>query len=314
MLLEVKNLKKYFPHATENNPKGFVRAVDGISFSLTKGETLGLVGESGCGKSTAGRTVLRLLEPTAGEVIYKGRDILSLSQQEIQPLRKEAQIIFQDPYASLNPKRTVGNILAEPFRIHNIATETKARVIELLQRVGLSPDHYDRYPHEFSGGQRQRIGIARAIALNPEFIVADEPVSALDVSIRAQILNLLLDLQKSMGISYLFISHDMGVVEYLCDRVAVMYLGKFVEIADRARLFASPLHPYTQALISATPTMESGRNKGRLLIKGDIPSAANPPSGCAFHTRCPIKEKKCEASAPELREIKPGHHVACHLK
>ena len=310
MLLEVKNLKKYYADGHKNT----VRAVDGISFFLRKGETLGLVGESGCGKSTAGRAVLRLVEPTAGEVIYKGRDFLRLSAPEVRSLRKEAQIIFQDPYASLNPQKTAGRILEEPFYIHNIGNkaEREARVIELLRRVGLSSDHIGCYPHEFSGGQRQRIGIARAIALNPEFIVADEPVSALDVSIRAQILNLLRDLQDSLGISYLFISHDMGVVEYFCDRVAVMYLGKFVELADRASLYALPRHPYTQALLAAVPTMETGKRRKPLVIKGDIP--ATIPSGCAFHTRCLIKEPNCAVTTPDLKEVSPGHFVACHLR
>jgi oligopeptide/dipeptide ABC transporter ATP-binding protein len=310
LLLEVKNLKKHYPGAHKTT----MRAVDGISFFLKKGETLGLVGESGCGKSTAGRAVLRLVEPTSGEVIYKGRDLLRLPPGEMRALRKEAQIIFQDPYSSLNPKITIDRILAEPFRIHNIGTKAdrKDRVVELLKRVGLSSEHIGRYPHEFSGGQRQRIGVARAVALNPEFIVADEPVSALDVSIRAQILNLLRDLQDSMGIAYLFISHDMGVVEYFCDRVAVMYLGKFVEVADRATLYAAPRHPYTQALLAAIPAMQTGKPKERLIIKGDVPAIV--PSGCAFHTRCPIKEPQCATTVPDLKETTPGHLVACHLR
>lgn len=309
MLLEIKNLKKHYPPS--NSHGVMIPAVDGVSFSLKKGETLGLVGESGCGKSTVGRAILRLIEPTGGEVIYKGTNLLHLPPPEMRTRRKEIQIIFQDPYASLNPKKTVGCILEEPFRIHNIAI-TKEKIAELLQRVGLSSDHMDRYPHEFSGGQRQRIGIARAIALHPEFIVADEPVSALDVSIRAQILNLLRDLQDSMGIAYLFISHDMGVIEYFCDRVAVMYLGKFVEMADRSSIYTSPRHPYTQALLAAIPSVEVSRKRAPLLIKGDVP--ATLPLGCAFHTRCPIREPRCQESIPELKEVEPGHFVACHLR
>lgn len=308
--MEVKNLKKHY----SGGLKTTVRAVDGISFSLKKNETLGLVGESGCGKSTAGRAVLRLVEPTSGEVVYKGKNLLRLPPAEMRSLRKEVQIIFQDPYASLNPKMTIGRILEEPFRIHNVGSkaERKEKVVELLRRVGLSSDHIDRYPHEFSGGQRQRIGIARAVALHPEFIVADEPVSALDVSVRAQILNLLRDLQDTLGISYLFISHDMGVVEYFCDRVAVMYLGRFVELADRASLYTSPRHPYTQALLAAIPTMEVEKRREPLIVKGDVPTSA--PSGCAFHTRCPIKEQHCAEAVPDLKEVAPGHFVACHLR
>lgn len=310
MLLEVKDLKKYYP----DGRKTTVRAVDGISFSLKKNETLGLVGESGCGKSTAGRAILRLVEPTSGEVVYKGKNLLRLPPAEMRSLRKEVQIVFQDPYASLNPKMTIGRILEEPFRIHNVGSkaERKEKAVELLRRVGLSSDHIGRYPHEFSGGQRQRIGIARAVALHPEFIVADEPVSALDVSVRAQILNLLRDLQDTLGISYLFISHDMGVVEYFCDRVAVMYLGRFVELADRASLYTSPRHPYTQALLAAIPTMEVEKRREPLIVKGDVPTSA--PSGCAFHTRCPIKEQHCAEAVPDLKEVAPGHFVACHLR
>jgi len=317
-LLEVVGLKKYFP-VRENGfaqSTGELRAVDGISFSLNPGETLGLVGESGSGKSTAGRAVLRLIEPTAGRVLFKGKNLPDLFPAEMRATRKELQIIFQDPYASLNPRKTVGGIVQEPFDIHRLGRprERRDRAAGLLRRVGLSPDHLDRYPREFSGGQRQRIGIARAIALNPDFIVADEPVSSLDVSIQAQILNLLQDLQESLGISYLFISHDMRVVEHFCDRVAVMYLGKFVECAGRADLFLSPRHPYTEALLAAVPAMEVGVRKESLAVRGEIPSAADPPSGCAFHTRCPIKEKRCEESEPELRETAPGHFVACHLR
>lgn len=307
-LLQVINLKKHFA--------GGVRAVDGVSFSLEKGETLGLVGESGCGKSTMGRTLLRLTEATAGKILYNGVDLVPLTHRQLQPLRKEIQIIFQDPYASLNPKKTIGSILAEPFLIHGVSPQKQngEEIVELLEKVGLSADHRKRYPHEFSGGQRQRIGIARAIALKPKFIVADEPVSALDVSIQAQIINLLRDLQESMGISYLFISHDMAVVEHMCDNVAVMYLGKIVEMGPADTLYSAPLHPYTQALLAAIPPMGTGQDKSRRLIRGDVPNPANPPSGCAFHPRCPIKEAQCETLAPELKEAAPGHTVACFLR
>ncbi len=313
-LLEVKNLKKYFEVRGKKNTT--VRAVDGISFVLKEGETLGLVGESGCGKSTAARAILRLLESTSGEVLYNGTDLLRLSHKEMQPLRREMQIIFQDPNASLNPRRRVGSILEEPFIIHRIADakEKEERVAELLQKVGLSPDQAHRFPHEFSGGQLQRIGIARAIALNPRLIVADEPVSSLDVSIQAQVINLMQDLKETMNISYLFISHDMAVVEHFCDRVAVMYLGKIVELATSDQIYNRPRHPYTEALLSVIPTIESGRKKQPIRIQGDIPSAANPPSGCAFHTRCPIKEKQCETTVPGLKEVQPGHFVACLLR
>jgi len=317
-LLEVKHLKKYFPgkNSSGANNSNWVKAVDDISFSLFEGESLGLVGESGCGKSTAARTLLRLLEPTAGEVFYREQNILNLSNEEMRRLRQEMQIIFQDPFASLNPRRKIRQTLQEPFIIHGFKdrSEIDSQVDQLLEKVGLSSEQADRYPHEFSGGQLQRIGIARAIALNPSCIIADEPVSSLDVSIRAQVINLMQDLKESMGIAWLFISHDMAVVEHFCDRVAVMYLGKIVELADSNVLYSNPQHPYTQALLDAIPVFGGGQKKERTLIQGDIPSASNPPSGCAFHTRCPIKEKRCEQETPELREIANGHFVSCHLR
>lgn len=318
VLLIVKDLKKYFPIKESSMSRASVtlRAVNGISFVLQKGEALGLVGESGCGKSTAGRTILQLTPPTAGQVIYNNRDLSRLPAKEMRELRRKMQIIFQDPYASLNPRMPVGSILEEPFNIHGIGNkkENAASIAELLRKVGLSPDHARRYPHEFSGGQRQRIGIARAIALNPEFIVADEPVSSLDVSVQAQVINLMRDLRESMGISYLFISHDMGVIKYFCDRVAVMYLGKFVEMAAAETLYSAPKHPYTEALLSAIPKVETGQNTKGNLIQGDVPNPADPPSGCAFHPRCPIKETICEESVPELKETEKGHFTACHLR
>ena len=315
-LLEVKNLKKHFRVSTTNQATETVYALNGISFLLREGETLGLVGESGCGKSTAARAILRLVEPTSGEVFYRNQNLISLKQNKLRILRKEMQIIFQDPFASLNPRKKIGKILGEPFDIHGFTNpeEKKERVSWLLDRVGLSSDQIEKYPHELSGGQLQRIGIARAIALNPSLIIADEPVSALDVSIRAQIINLLLDLKKSMRISYLLISHDMAIVRHFCDRVAVMYLGKIIEIADSASLFNNPRHPYTEALLAAIPSIDPESKKQRVKIKGDLPSAMDMPKGCAFHTRCPIREKKCEQSVPELKEIHSGHHVACFLR
>lgn len=317
-LLNVRNLKKYF--SAQSGPLGtasrLVRSVDGVSFHLKEGETLGLVGESGCGKSTTARSILRLVEPTSGEVLYKGQNLATLSPERMRLLRKEMQIIFQDPFASLNPKRRIRSILEEPFAIHGFKDkqEIRDRVTGLLEKVGLSPKHGDRFPHEFSGGQLQRVGIARAIALEPRLIVADEPVSALDVSIRAQVINLLLDLQDSMGISYLFISHDLAVVRYFCDRIAVMYLGKIVETADSHSLYRAPRHPYTEALLAAIPSMTVGSARPRLKVKGDLPAADDAPAGCAFHPRCPIREKRCGESVPELQEVAPGHSVACFLR
>jgi oligopeptide/dipeptide ABC transporter ATP-binding protein len=318
VLLQARNLKKYFSAKSSNYSRSsqIVRALDGVSFTLREGETLGLVGESGCGKSTAARTVLRLTEPTAGEVYFRGQNLFALSHNDLRPLRKEMQIIFQDPYASLNPRKRVRDILEEPFDIHRFVDgkERNERVAWLMERVGLSGDQGEKYPHEFSGGQLQRVGIARAIALHPRLVVADEPVSALDVSIRAQVINLLLDLKESMAISYLFISHDMAVVRHFCDRIAVMYLGKIVELANSTQLYSTPQHPYTEALLQAIPRMDPGSKKQHLKVRGDLPSAIDPPKGCAFQTRCPISEKRCEESIPPLKEIGSGHHAACFLR
>ena len=318
-LLEVEGLKKHFPIAKGlfSRNAGQVYAVDGISFSIARGETLGLVGESGCGKSTAGKTILKLIEPTAGQIRVNGTDITGLSRREMQPYRRQMQIIFQDPYASLNPRRTAGDIVEEPLTIHNIGrgAEKRERVRALFNRVGLGTEHLDKYPHEFSGGQRQRIGIARALALNPSLIVGDEPVSALDVSIQAQVINLLIDLQEEFGLSYLFIAHDLAVVEHISHRIAVMYLGKIVELTDKATLFTSPRHPYSEALLSAVPIPDpSVKRRGRIILQGDVPSPVHPPSGCHFHTRCPLAEERCRVEAPPLREAAPGHLVACHLR
>ena len=316
-LLEVKNLVKYFPvrGGVFSRVRNYVKAVDGISFAVKPGETLGLVGESGCGKSTAGRSILRLIEPTSGEINFEGENIIELSNEELRKRRRQMQIIFQDPYASLNPRMTIGSIVGEPLTIHNVAKgqERKDRVEQLLHRVGLRPEHIRRYPHEFSGGQRQRIGLARALALNPKLIIGDEPVSALDVSIQAQVINLLEDLQKDLGIAYVMIAHDLAVVQHVSDRIAVMYLGKIVELAEADELVSSPKHPYTEALLSAVPVPDPTVKTERILLKGDVPSPVNPPSGCRFHTRCPYKEDICEQEDPPMLEMSPAHTVACHL-
>ena len=316
VLLKVNNLKKNFHVSSLNIDKQTVYALNGISFLLHEGETLGLVGESGCGKSTAARTILRLVEPTSGEIFYKNKNLVNMKNGELRSLRREMQIIFQDPLASLNPRKNVRKILEEPFAIHGFtkSIEIKERISWLLERVGVSPDQVEKYPHEFSGGQLQRIGIARAISLNPGLIIADEPVSALDVSIRAQVINLLSDLKESMGISYLFISHDMTIVRHFCDRVAVMYLGKIVEIGDSNVLYKNPLHPYTEALLAAIPSINPEIKKTSIKIKGDLPSTMEMPSGCAFYSRCPIREKRCQQTEPQLKEINYGHQVACFLR
>jgi oligopeptide/dipeptide ABC transporter ATP-binding protein len=309
-LVNVRHLVKHFPVEGSDD---VVRAVDDVSFEILRGETLGLVGESGCGKSTVGRCLLRLIEPTAGQIDFDGRNVLSLKRNDLRELRREMQIVFQDPYASLNPRMKVGDIVGEPLVIHKIGTKNKRRerVGELLRRVGLDPDYRKRYPHEFSGGQRQRIGVARTLALNPKLIVADEPVSALDVSVQAQVVNLLQDLQKEFGLTYLFISHGLAVVEHISTRVAVMYLGRIVEIASAADLYLRPLHPYTQALLSAIPVPDPKRKRERIVLQGDVPTPINPPSGCRFRTRCPIAIDECARIDPELRELSPGHRVAC---
>jgi oligopeptide transport system ATP-binding protein len=317
-LLEVKHLKKYFPikGGVFSKTIGYVYAVDDVNFTLAKGETLGLVGESGCGKSTTGRAILRLIEPTDGELYFEGEDITKLEKSAMRALRREMQIIFQDPYASLNPRMTVGSIIGEPLEIHKIAkgSEKAERVASLLQKVGLRAEDMRKYPHEFSGGQRQRIGIARALALNPKLIVCDEPVSALDVSIQAQVINLLEDLQAEFSLSYLFIAHNLNVVEHISDRVAVMYLGQIVELASDEELYKNPQHPYTEALLSAVPIPDPTIKKKRIILEGDVPSPINPPKGCHFHTRCMYKEKICEEVEPEFKDIGGGHWVACHFR
>jgi oligopeptide transport system ATP-binding protein len=313
-LVEVRNLKKYFPLGGVLGPRHEeVKAVDGVSFSIRRGETFGLVGESGCGKSTTARCILRLIEPTSGEVSFEGRDLLSLSADELRRLRRDFQIIFQDPYSSLNPRMRVGQIIEEPLIIHRIGTgeQRRQRVKELLGMVGLESEHANRYPHEFSGGQRQRIGIARALALSPKFIVCDEPVSSLDVSVQAQIVNLLQDLQEQLGLTYLFVSHGLSVVEHISTRVGIMYMGKLVEIAPSREIFHNSLHPYTRALLSAIPVPDPSRRRERVALAGEIPAATAPPSGCRFRTRCPISEPRCAEVEPEMVEVSPGHFVAC---
>ena len=316
-LLEVQGLKKYFPirGGILRRVVGHVKAVDDVSFSVKKGETFGLVGESGCGKSTTGRTILRLLEPTEGKVLFDGVDVASLSTRQMQKTRRDLQMVFQDPFASLNPQMTVGELIEEPMKVHNLYSpeERKKKVIELMETVGLDPVYQQRYPHEFSGGQRQRIGIARALSLKPKLIIADEPVSALDVSIHSQVLNLLQDLQKEFGLTYIFIAHDLSVVKHISDRVGVMYLGRMVEIAPKNELYNNPAHPYTEALLSAVPIPNPRLKRERIVLQGDVPSPANPPSGCAFHPRCPKAFDRCKVERPQLQDMGNGHYVACHL-
>jgi len=316
-LVEVENLKKYYPVTVGllSRYVADVKAVDGISFHILEGETLGLVGESGCGKSTLGRVLLRLEEPTAGRIFYRGNDVLLWDKRQLKGLRKEVQMIFQDPQSSLDPRMTIGDSIGEAMLIHGVESDQERleRVKELLKQVGLEPEHAIRYPHEFSGGQKQRIGIARALAVNPKLIVADEPVSALDVSVQAQILNLITDLQRQFGLSYLFIAHDLSVIGHISDRIAVMYLGKIVELADRKQLFDNPLHPYTEALLSAILIPDPHQKRTRILLPGEVPSPVAPPLGCHFHTRCPKIMKICSQEEPRLRLLETGHLVSCHL-
>ena len=319
VLLKVVDLKMHFPiyRGVFQRQVGAVHAVDGVSFDVKRGETLGLVGESGCGKSTTGRTILQLYKPTAGEIFFEGTNLVTLKREEMRWMRRQMQMIFQDPYASLNPRMTVAEIVGEPLSVHNVAMgkEIQERVAHLLEIVGLNPSFAGRYPHEFSGGQRQRIGVARALALQPSFIICDEPISALDVSIQAQVVNLLEELQEQFNLTYLFIAHDLSMVRHISKRVAVMYLGVIMELANRDDLYLEPLHPYTQALLSAVPIPDplADVNRKRVILEGDVPSPVNPPSGCRFRTRCPIAEKICAESRPEFREVKAGHFVACHM-
>ncbi len=317
-LLTVQNLKVHFPvkHGLFSSVRAYVKAVDDVSFSVGPAETLGLVGESGCGKTTLGRALIRLIEPTAGRVLFEDEDITALSGDALRTRRRKFQMIFQDPYGSLNPRMTVSEIIGEAIDIHHLAKDDEARtarIAQLLRDVGLHPEHASRYPHEFSGGQRQRIGIARALAVQPKLIVCDEPVSALDVSVQAQIINLLQDLQREHGIAYVFIAHDLAVVEHISHRVLVMYLGRVVELGESKEVVNAPLHPYTQALISAVPVVDPDSKHRRILLPGDVPSPINPPSGCPFHPRCPIAEDRCKVEVPALRQISPGHFAACHL-
>jgi oligopeptide transport system ATP-binding protein len=319
-LLEVRNLVKHFPvgGGMLSGPAGMVKAVDDVSFTVQRGETLGLVGESGCGKTTTGRCILQLERPSSGQIIFEGVDLTTLDEKALRSVRRKVQVIFQDPYSSLNPRMTVGQIIAEPLKVHGILPEEEARqarVRELLSQVGLLPQHARRYPHQMSGGQRQRVGIARALAMEPSLIVCDEPVSALDVSIQAQIVNLLEDLQKRLGLTYLFIAHDLSVVRHISDRVVVMYLGKIVEVADRGALYEDPLHPYTRALLSAVPIPDPALEATRehTVLAGEVPSPLRPPPGCVFHTRCPMAIDRCSAEIPPLKEAKNGHWTACHL-
>lgn len=316
-LLQVEELVKYFPirRGVLQRTVGHVKAVDGISFAVNQGETLGVVGESGCGKSTMGRSVLRLIEPTKGKVTFNGKNVLSLNKPEMRAMRREMQIVFQDPYASLNPRYTIGQTLLEPMKIHNLHSpgERMQKVHSLLERVGLASEYARRFPHEFSGGQRQRVGIARALAVNPKLVILDEPVAALDVSVQSQVLNLLEDLQDEFHLTYVFIAHDLSVVRHISDRVMVLYLGRMAEVADSEELFTNPLHPYTKALLSAIPVPDPDAKRERIILQGDLPSPANPPSGCPFHTRCPVAVDKCWQEVPAWREVKSSHHVACHL-
>src|SRR6476659_2401529 len=318
-VLAVRDLKKHFPisHGLLQRAAGTVFAVDGVSFTIGEGETLGLVGESGCGKSTVGRTILRLIEPTAGSIKLNGTDITNLSKTELRPYRRQMQIIFQDPFSSLDPRMSAGDIVGEPLRVHGVGSNSKdrrARVADIFKRVGLRAEHVDNYPHQFSGGQRQRIGIARALALEPSLIIGDEPVSALDVSIQAQILNLVMDLQDEFGLTYLFISHNLAVVEHLSHNIAVMYLGRIVEYTAKKTLFTAPLHPYTESLLAAVPVPDPAIRRKKIVLQGDVPSPVKPPPGCHFHTRCPYAFDRCKVEDPKLREVKPGQLVACHLR
>ncbi len=317
-VLQVEDLKKHYPVKSGflRRTTGTVFAVDGVSFSIAPGETLGLVGESGCGKSTVARTVMRLVEPTSGRIVVEGTDIAGLSKAALRPFRREMQMVFQDPFSSLNPRMSAGDIVREPLLVHNVASgrEADERVAALFAQVGLRPGQMGNFPHQFSGGQRQRISIARALALNPRLIVADEPVSALDVSIQAQVINLLMDLQRDQGLAYLFIAHDLAVVDHISHKVAVMYLGRIVEYADKTSLYRRPQHPYTEALLSAVPVPDPKLKRRKRLLEGDVPSPMRPPPGCAFHTRCPYAEARCKVEAPVLRELAPGHVAACHLR